>query len=270
MDFLSGLYSNENFGIILFTSISILVLIFLIILFFGKKDKKEQKGKEIKNNDNSEVAFHAEDSTGTVEVLTDDMEPINLQEESISNHKTDSFEEPIKLEEEQNVPVPPKTDFDFDALAASISKELESIGINAEDTFYIENNNKEEKNQNDFELESLEEKPEINLYEAPKTVEPIINVKNEQEMDNSYTNESLNTAPFSSVYVENESEKNETNPEPLPINPNIKLPKTIELPKLNSDAEAKPTPIIEKSDSEIVFPSLEEDMNTYESEDNRM
>ena len=43
MDFLTNLYSNDNFGIILFIVISILVLAFLIVLFFGKKDQKERK-----------------------------------------------------------------------------------------------------------------------------------------------------------------------------------------------------------------------------------
>ena len=43
MDFLESLYEIENFGIYLFVIIGILVVLFLVVLFFGKKDKKMRK-----------------------------------------------------------------------------------------------------------------------------------------------------------------------------------------------------------------------------------
>ena len=46
MDFLESLYSIENFGIYLFVIIGILVILFLIVLFFGKKDQKKRKELE--------------------------------------------------------------------------------------------------------------------------------------------------------------------------------------------------------------------------------
>ena len=46
MDFLESLYSIENFGIYLFIIIGILVVLFLVVLFFGRKDQKKRKELE--------------------------------------------------------------------------------------------------------------------------------------------------------------------------------------------------------------------------------
>lgn len=43
MEFLDKIYGYEHFGIILFAFISVLVVIFLIVLFFGKKDEKKRE-----------------------------------------------------------------------------------------------------------------------------------------------------------------------------------------------------------------------------------
>ena len=46
MDFLESLYEIENFGIYLFVVIGILVVLFLIVLFFGKRDQKMRQKLE--------------------------------------------------------------------------------------------------------------------------------------------------------------------------------------------------------------------------------
>ena len=48
-NFLESLYQIENFGIYLFVFIGVLIVLFLVILFFGKKDsdKKEKENTEL-------------------------------------------------------------------------------------------------------------------------------------------------------------------------------------------------------------------------------
>ena len=48
-NFLESLYQIENFGIYLFVFIGVLIVLFLVILFFGKKDsdKEEKENTEL-------------------------------------------------------------------------------------------------------------------------------------------------------------------------------------------------------------------------------
>ena len=52
-EFLESLYEIENFGIYLFVVIGVLVVLFLLVLFFGKKSADERLEEfEEKENDN--------------------------------------------------------------------------------------------------------------------------------------------------------------------------------------------------------------------------
>ncbi len=284
MDFLTSLYSNENFGIILFTSVSILVLAFLIILFFGKKDQKERNlAKEQTNNENTnETDSKSEVAFDTIEPLTSVEIPENKetsdffsaeQENPITLKETEKEENIVESEEEEEIKeelIPPKSDFDFDALAASISKELESIGI-SEDTFIAEPNQYQEindiTNQEDTNMEVEKEKVEtnLNLYEPPKQMEPTVELKLEPDDKNSdlETVAMPNPTQFSSVYVNTKSEQEETSESNS--KPPMELPKKIELPKLNSEALQKQ----EQETPNMMFPSLENEIPDYQDE-NRM
>ena len=121
MGFLESLYSIENFGIYLFVVIGILVVLFLIILFFGKKDEKKRKEEKKEVENNSETLFKETSVPTPVEVPNVAIENVQPVEPQIT--------EPVKEEQtpqEEVVPIVEK-EFDFDALAAAISKELESI-----------------------------------------------------------------------------------------------------------------------------------------------
>ncbi len=269
MDFLSRLYSNENFGIILFIIISILVLAFLIVLFFGKKDQKERQLAETKNLDiNSESgqnAFQDVEEPSTLEVPVPPMEtpipptpiiepkepaPMEFNEVPVTPEPVKEEMTPISIED---TTVIPKTDFDFDALAESISKELE--GLNKEPT---------EESKNDYRI------PDIPV-EIPKMETPVIKEEPKTlEMKESYR--ASNPAPFSSVFVNRKPEEKKEEM-PIPITPKkstIELPKTIDLPKLNKE-EVKETPVIQNSTSNIVFPGLENNVSAYpKNDENRM
>lgn len=317
MDFLKSLYSNDNFGMYLFIAISILVLAFLIILFFGKKDQKERKLAEtnnsinITNNENkiespkSELAFEDQAPSMKLEFsdTTNNLNKPFIEEQQAPFPTMESVPEPIippmeppKMEEP--VPMmsdfhePPKTDFDFDALAASISKELESIGIDTSE--------KEEEIPLDATITlpplHIDPIPPINepdpvvapenpiMFETPTMETP--NVEMRIEKESVKAPEEKITKPsktqFSSVFVNKKSEdsselpkeeiKEEPKiiPEPTPVKPTIELPKTIDLPKLNKDPEPK-AKVLDDDIPHIIFPSLENDIpKDIEDDKNRM
>ena len=70
-EFLESLYNYEYFGFYLIISIIVLVLLFLVILFFGKKDQKVREVEATKKLQqiNAE-AFKEEETKEKVEVNT--------------------------------------------------------------------------------------------------------------------------------------------------------------------------------------------------------
>ena len=132
-EFLESLYEIENFGIYLFVVIGVLVVLFLLVLFFGKKSADERLEEfEEKENDNvnafktieNEVALDTPKVSKTVD---EEVKPsFNNEEDIVSENDTPINEEHEEHEETINNQVENK-EFDFEALANEISKELESI-----------------------------------------------------------------------------------------------------------------------------------------------
>lgn len=324
MDFLYKLYSNENFGIVLFIIISILVLAFLIVLFFGKKDQKERKLAETKKlelsnspteeipNVNPEVAFKDVEQPIPLEVN------VPLTEETIEPPMEETFQTPNMVlnsdlvneslntlmneanKENQSLEVPMKEErtFDFDALAASISKELESIGNDIPSPVVPEP--MVEQPKPDFIVPSFEQfvevpKPEVTM---PKVENTSVESKVERVEERRTTIPS--PTQFSSVFVsKKENNMNNNQPiveekkevsepvikkteipsirpvEPMPVKPNIELPKPIDLPKLSNDPtpqaqplEEKVAPIIEEKTNNVIFPNLERENPVFPNANN--
>ncbi len=69
-DFLNRLYSYEYFGTYLMIAIAVLVLLFVIVLLFGKKDQKKREIEETKRLQQvtGEIAFKQEEKKEPVEV----------------------------------------------------------------------------------------------------------------------------------------------------------------------------------------------------------
>lgn len=309
MDFLTNLYSNDNFGIILFITISILVLAFLIVLFFGKKDQKERKLAETKslevNNTLAQNAFvdnqptvqlnidpeifdraMKEDIKKEVEEPSVAVENITVAPPIMEDHSydlpMDFMENTPSIEpekEEENTVTPPKMDFDFDALADSISKELEGISQTEqrEETKVVMDDV-----ISPVEMEPIRKEPSFELPPIQEEVKPVIIEEPESTLQFTAPAKPKMPSPtqFSSVFVskkkeekalENEEPKQMIVEEPTqavipqvtPAKPNIELPKTIDLPKLNNNQNT--------TNSNIVFSSLEEDVSTYSKDyENRM
>lgn len=309
MDFLNQLYSNDNFGIILFAFISILVLAFLIVLFFGKKDQKERRLMETNNNNdnpfniNSEVAF-GQNAPGTMLEINPSNANYNnnmswkQMENTIAVPINNMAQQQINPQNEiGHMPQPPKTDFDFDALAASISKELESIGVDTNDESSAFDENKtlvnippiplnestpiiEEPvippvmNQNPVVFNSpIQEQPIQVSPIPPQSQEPLI-----RETPISPIEEKMplpNPSQFSSVYVNKKMESGSVLEEPkvieLPSSKPMEMPKTIDLPKLNVETSSAATINPEANKNLKDLPSLESTHSAYPNNiENRM
>lgn len=209
-EFLESLYEIENFEIYLFIVIGVLVVLFLLILFFGKKSADERLEEfEEKENDNinafktieNEVALDTPKVSKTVD---EEIKPsFNYEEDIVSENDTPIIEE---HEETINNQVENK-EFDFEALANEISKELESI-----------DNNKKVVN---------EVKPVIEEHDELINVFKDSNQEPKKEESKSVPRPTV----FSSVYVNRNNDNNISNNTTDKKEEDRVLPTGLDLPK---------------------------------------
>lgn len=212
-EFLESLYEIENFGIYLFVVIGVLVVLFLLVLFFGKKSADERLEEfEEKENDNvnafktieNEVALDTPKVSKTVD---EEIKPsINNEEDIVSENDTPINEEHEEHEETINNQVENK-EFDFEALANEISKELESI-----------DNDKKVVN---------EVKPVIEEHDELINVFKDSNQEPKKEESKSVPRPTV----FSSVYVNRNNSNNISNNTTLKKEEDRVLPTGLDLPK---------------------------------------
>ena len=298
MDFLEKLYSNENFGIYLVIAIAVLVVLFFIVLFLGKKDEKktkelmEAKEKEkalVENNATGPIAIKpvgeqaANESPQTISnipenvaqpVINNKPEPITTVpteevkpvENSVPAFKEVTTEVPVEVKPVEE-PIAPEVEetpnvilnesvnndediddetkeFDFEALADAINKELESIKESKNVEMPSEPPVIEEPKIENTPV--IEEKPfafpNFETVEPDKVPEQVINKADEVKPVIEEKPKMPNV--FTSVYVNRNEEKKE---EVKPVKPApFELPKKIDLPKKAENIEEKP---IEKTHS---------------------
>ena len=212
-EFLESLYEIENFGIYLFVVIGVLVVLFLLVLFFGKKSADERLEEfEEKENDNvnafktieNEVALDTPKVSKTVD---EEVKPsFNNEEDIVSENDTPINEEHEEHEETINNQVENK-EFDFEALANEISKELESI-----------DNNKKVVN---------EVKPVIEEHDELINVFKDSNQEPKKEESKSVPRPTV----FSSVYVNRNNDNNISNNATQKKEKDRVLPTGLDLPK---------------------------------------
>lgn len=290
MEFLENLYEIENFGIYLFVIIGILVVLFLVVLFFGRKDQKARKS--IENTVTKNEVPPSKEAEAFKEVSEPHPLEVPVVEESFQSN-------PVIFEPAQKEEIAPTTnvvlnstfesspqietpaiekEFDFDALAEAISKELETIDKNTapeQPIFKEEVPTVKETPKEEPILPTIEEN-NFQIFEPVKmesNVEQVIEEKKEMPVEKN--NEVIKPRPsmptvFSSVYVNREKEeiKPETIKEPIkievpaddvitPVKPTIDLPKMVDLPKRVEEPEIPVVkPVIEEKKDEIIFPSI--------------
>ena len=226
MEFLEKLYEIENFGIYLFVVIGVLIVMFLVVLFFGKKDsEKVLKEKEAFKDIEREVPLEVEKVEepvipAPVEASIDkEVKPV------ITNQV---LNEEVKLEDNKPEEVVQEKEFDFDALAAAISKELDSID--------------NRPSQKEVSTPVVEEPIKPVIEEKEEVLAPLFEpVREDSHVKEVYEKEEnvVKTRPvmpevFSSVYVNREKETPNTFEKEevvKPVKPVMDLPKKMELPK---------------------------------------
>ena len=231
MEFLEKLYEIENFGIYLFVVIGILIVLFLIVLFFGKKDsEKVVEVKEESKESEGKEAFvdqQKEEKAEVVSVMEEPVIPAPVEASVTFEKPKSTMVNQVLYEEEKEKPkeeVVQEKEFDFDALAEAISKELESIDKQPVEEVPVK--------------PVIEEKEESLFTFVPEEkVENEIPVKVEEVKREEVPVKPRAVMPevFSSVYVHREKEtpKVEETPKEVPKveSPKMDLPKKIELPK---------------------------------------
>ncbi len=191
-EFLNRLYNYEYFGTYLLISIAVLILLFIIVLFFGKKDQKNRELEATKKLQqiNVDDAFKEDTLGDTVEVpITNNEETLdntiavpqidvlntdnnlNNNEEIISNASDLNNDDVNSSLESLNEVIPPidssvdmavdmtAKDSSLDSISPFVKKEFESIKNNPVNENEEESINKEEVISPEPILEKEEEKP---------------------------------------------------------------------------------------------------------------
>ena len=238
-EFMSKMYSYDNFGIYLICAIVILVILFFVILFFGKKDKNNRELEETKRLEKLDLDLFKEDSKeekletkedSEVTPITNDIteEPIlpivdnspevphiedSLVPEVPTKENKDILEpinlnsnEPI-LEKEEEKPLEFNNLFSSGVLEEEISKE---VNIDRPSSPV-----EEPTNNDNIELPEI---PEFKEEEIKLDIDHILNNENPNEPLEKTTEPEKNVQVFSSVYVplkeeETEEVKSESNVE---------------------------------------------------------
>ena len=227
MEFLEKLYEIENFGIYLFVVIGVLIVMFLVVLFFGKKDaEKNSVEKETKENEEVKEAFTDLEKEEKVEVAPVEEVPVipapveaNVTMEEPKRVVMNQVLNDEETREEPKEEVVQEKEFDFDALAEAISKELESI----------DNTSHEE-----VEVKPVIEEKEESFVPETKVEEEIPVKVEEEKREEVVKPKVVRPEVFSSVYVHREKETpkvEEKKEEPTSEVSQMDLPKKIELPK---------------------------------------
>ncbi len=216
-EFLNNLYNNDNFVLYLSIAIGVLVVLFIIVYFWGRNDQKQEGTKKIKLNSlkgfKEEKKELTDDKKVEVEnplIKEDETEilPVINEENKQPNEVTTTVFEPIKEEKESIVEKAPD----------SISVEPEIQITVPEEPSGVSEYNNPRMEQIDHELEKeltdlakiKDEFNKIDIDNMPKKAEkPSIS-------DQEY---------FSSVYLNNENNHNKA------------LEDDMDLPTLKSDSQ---------------------------------
>lgn len=261
MDFIYELYKSDNFVMILSIVLGVLVLLFVLVFIFGKKDQKLEETKRLqklemdtfkKEKDNDDVKLEVPVSESVVPVAPVEVrtEPTPIEEvKPIGNEDANMvvFEPeekpsiiPLEDEVENKIPVMPKPLF-------SDNEEESPISIN-DLPVLNEEDKKMESGLNT--LESI--KNEFDKIEIPK-------VKDEPLIKEEATEKVFKPSPqiFSSVYVnKNEESVTKVNDEGVKTKNNDEVRNSI--PEVNEEEVSNKLFTIE-DDDDIELPTLKSD-----------
>lgn len=225
-DFIYGLYQNDNFTLILVIALVVLIIAFVVVYFFGKKDQKLEETKRLQKIELD--AFKQEEKVEVKEELKKEDEEKETINEDVN---VTEFIPDVKEEIEEEVNIPLKKEEEVKPLFKDHEEEEKPISINE-----LSSDLEDEKLEND--LSSLESiKNEFNSINIPE-------VKEEIEKPVFKPSPQI----FSSVFVDKKEENIVSNNEEEHVT---------EIKKEQKPMDAKLFSIIDDEDEEdIELPSL--------------
>ena len=229
-DFIYGLYQNDNFTLILVIALVVLIIAFVVVYFFGKKDQKLEETKRLQKIELD--AFKQEEKVPEkVEVKEELKKEDEVKESSNEDVNVTQFIPDVKEEIEEEVNIPLKKEEEVKPLFKDHEEEEKPISINE-----LSSDLEDEKLEND--LSSLESiKNEFNSINIPE-------VKEEMEKPVFKPSPQI----FSSVFVDKKEENIVSNNEEEHVT---------EIKKEQKPMDAKLFSIIDDEDEEdIELPSL--------------
>lgn len=229
-DFIYGLYQNDNFTLILVIALVVLIITFVVVYFFGKKDQKLEETKRLQKIELD--AFKQEENVPEKVEVKEELKKEDEVKETINEDvNVTEFIPDVKEEIEEEVNIPLKKEENVRPLFKDHEEEEKPISINE-----LSSNLEDEKLEND--LSSLESiKNEFNSINIPE-------VKEEMEKPVFKPSPQI----FSSVFVDKKEENIVSNNEEEHVT---------EIKKEQKPMDAKLFSIIDDEDEEdIELPSL--------------
>lgn len=228
-DFIYGLYQNDNFTLILVIALVVLIIAFVVVYFFGKKDQKLEETKRLQKIELD--AFKQEEKVPEKVEVKEELKKEDEVKETINEDvNVTEFIPDVKEEIEEEVNIPLKKE-EVKPLFKDHEEEEKPISINE-----LSSDLEDEKLEND--LSSLESiKNEFNSINIPE-------VKEEMEKPVFKPSPQI----FSSVFVDKKEENIVSNNEEEHVT---------EIKKEQKPMDAKLFSIIDDEDEEdIELPSL--------------
>lgn len=229
-DFIYGLYQNDNFTLILVIALVVLIIAFVVVYFFGKKDQKLEETKRLQKIELD--AFKQEEKVPEKVEVKEELKKEDEVKESINEDvNVTEFIPDVKEEIEEEVNIPLNKEEEVKPLFKDHEEEEKPISINE-----LSSDLEDEKLEND--LSSLESiKNEFNSINIPE-------VKEEMEKPVFKPSPQI----FSSVFVDKKEENIVSNNEEEHVT---------EIKKEQKPMDAKLFSIIDDEDEEdIELPSL--------------
>ena len=229
-DFIYGLYQNDNFTLILVIALVVLIIAFVVVYFFGKKDQKLEETKRLQKIELD--AFKQEEKVPEKVEVKEELKKESEVKETINEDvNVTEFIPDVKEEIEEEVNIPLKKEEEVKPLFKDHEEEEKPISINE-----LSSDLEDEKLEND--LSSLESiKNEFNSINIPE-------VKEEMEKPVFKPSPQI----FSSVFVDKKEENIVSNNEEEHVT---------EIKKEQKPIDAKLFSIIDDEDEEdIELPSL--------------
>lgn len=165
-DFIYGLYQNDNFTLILVIALVVLIIAFVVVYFFGKKDQKLEETKRLQKIELD--AFKQEEKVPEKVEVKEELKKEDEEKETINEDvNVTEFIPDVKEEIEEEVNIPLKKEEEVKPLFKDHEEEEKPISINE-----LSSDLEDEKLEND--LSSLESiKNEFNSINIPEVKEEI-------------------------------------------------------------------------------------------------